>query len=114
MNVTIDASALCTTALLELLSVLLGLGWFIAALLASGFFEIGLAFVKAVAGERGYEPSYEPSAMAVAIRAFVYFAACVAALVLAALGHTLIAYILAVAGGLALGIALGKFVERIR
>lgn len=114
MNTAIDLAAMGTTVLFLILSVILGLALAVAGAFASGMMLFIFGITEAIAGGRSSHQHSGGGFGAVAIRALLYICACFAAVILAALGHAALGNILAIAGGIALGIALVKMVSRLR
>ncbi len=115
-QVAIDLSAMGTTILFLVLSLAFCMALSVAIFVLGQFGGLLLGFAAAVAGDRS-RSSYGDSRGsfgAVTLRALVYLSVCVAAIVSAALGHAFVGNVLAIAGGIALGIALVKMVTRLR
>jgi hypothetical protein len=111
VTLSFNFAALAPVLLVLALSAFLGaamhaIGWFVSGI---GVFALGVA--EAIAGGRA-SSSQAPrrNKGAVALRAFLYFAVCVGAVVFSSLGYPALAYLCAVIGGFTLSIAAIKLV----
>jgi len=106
---TIDPSAVGPIILVLILSSLAGGALYLLGLFVSGAAQLIFGVVEAIAGGRSSgAPESHRNKGVVFLRAVIYLAVCIGAIVLSLTGHQGLAYACAVAGGVTLPIAVIK------
>lgn len=108
-TITIDLATAGTTILFMILSFAVGAIGTFAGLMLGFIGEVGIGFIEVLAGGRASSRNRpEPSKMPVFIRALLYFAAGIGAILLASNGMAGWSYLLGIVSSFCFGIAVVK------